>query len=136
MRAPRTSIVDETEALSLAELEALVDESTYVLGLTIVEPLEQDIADFEGGDTWLFDQYRVRIDRQFQPIQDEPGWTNTTLSMPGYKQTEAEFGALEVGGRYLAFYRIDAMANAYSLDGLMPWDDGKVTAIEAFIRRI
>ena len=135
MKPARTSVIEETEALSAAELEALADKATYILCLTIVSRMEQDIADFEGGDTWIFDEYRVRNDHQYTPDPNEASWNNTTLSLPGYKDTEQPFDALEIGGRYLAFYTINAMADAYSLDGLMPWDDEKATAIEAFIQR-
>lgn len=135
MNSKAGNIIEKTGALSVAELETLVTESVYILGVTIISQMEPEVAGFEGGDTWIIDQYRMSIDQQFLPTRDEGSWTNTTLSMSGVKETSKDIDRLQIGGRYIVFYDYSAMANGYSLEGLMRWSDDKVAAIEQIIKR-
>ena len=128
------NILDQTDSLSPDELEELISKSLYVLGLTVISELEQDSFGLEGGDTWYFEEYETRVDRQFQPIEDQISWQGRRLSMPGTKEL-SESSQLKIGARYIAFYEYSAMARGYSLEGLMRWDDQKVAEIETLIAR-
>lgn len=119
MKSSPAGIIEKTESLSLADLERLATESDYILQITITAVLEAEYADFEGGETWIFDRYRVSIDKQIFPLQSDRDWMDDTLIMPGTTKRSPEAAKPQVGQSYIAFYRYSAMARGYSLEGLM-----------------
>ena len=122
------AIIDTTNALGLAGQIELAGRSIYVLDLTIAERSEDSSLDFEGIDSWYFDEYRFRLNEQLRPAETEASWTNRSLSLPGVR-SRSEFDELQMGSRYIAFYDYSAHARGYALEGLMKWNEAAATAI-------
>lgn len=120
MKSKTVGIIEKTTAMSLQALEQLAAESDCILQLTVTAVLEAESAHFEGGDTWVFDRYRVNVDRCIFPVQPDSYWMNNTLIMPGVKKGCPEVNTLQIGSCYIAFYNYSAMARGYSLEGLLP----------------
>ena len=133
MKTEDVNIIKVTESLSENDFVELIVKSTYVLCISIVSSIEQDVMGFEGSDTWYFDQYLVNIDEQIMPNRNQGEWTNRTLCMPGRKKIKKPPVKLEHGERLIVFYKIDAMADGYSLEGMMRWSENKVEMIRKMI---
>ena len=112
------------------EFSGLVTGSAYIVDLEIVAALEPEIADFEGGDCWLFDRFQVRLNRQILPDEALPSWQQTELTMPGRKQGQRS-QRLDIGQRVIAFYSYSAMARGYALEQLVEWNEKAVADIKA-----
>lgn len=120
MNSKPTGIIERTAALSLPELDQLTANADYVLHITVTSALEQEYADFEGGDIWIFEQYRIQVDKQLFPAPDVALWSDDVLIMPGIKAGVTAATKPLIGTRYFVFYHYNAMARGYSLEGMMP----------------
>jgi len=129
----KANILETTASLSKMELLALIKKSDYISSVTIESPLEQDFASFEGGDTWVFNQYNTKIEREFKPTESNPAWANTSLTLPGYKQSSDNSLKLTIGKSYIVFYEYSAMADGYSLEGLLYWNEDTAKKIEQLV---
>ncbi|WP_019620217.1 hypothetical protein [Amphritea japonica] len=111
------------------DIQVLIESSAYIVDVDIVEVLEPEIADFEGGDCWLFDRFRVRLNQQIFPDEPLPSWQQTELTMPGRKTTQHDTYQLHIGQRFIAFYSYSAMARGYALEQLVEWQDKVMTEV-------
>ena len=112
------------------ELPELIDRSAYIVDLEIVAAMEPEVADFEGGDCWLFDRYRVSLNLQICPDESVPSWQQAELTMPGYKKGQ-QAQLLGIGQRVIAFYSYSGMARGYALEQLLEWNEKAATEIRA-----
>lgn len=127
-------LIEYTASLAWPELQQLTLEADYVLQFTVTSELESDYADFEGGDCWVFDQYRISIEKQFFPAQQVADTPDDRLALPGRKQGESGGARPRIGSSYIAFYRYSAMARGFSLEGLLAATDANRAQIEHFIQ--
>ena len=114
-----------------SELEALTRDATYIVGLTVVCCQKSDIADFEGGGTWVFPRYKIVVVQHFAPTGQATSWTNSTLTLPGIKVGASRTDTIDIGGRYIAFYKLSPMAKSNSLAWLLTWNEARTASIES-----
>ena len=131
MAVKQSPIVESTESLSAAKLQAMILDCDYIYELTVLAELTPDTADFGIGEPWVFAQYGVQIGTQMWPSPSADLWTNTTLCLPGVKGALDPAYGLDIGCQYIALHKYSNMARACSLEGLMTCNAANTEAVKA-----